>query len=260
MRYWYQKPHPSLSKCTRTVLIMEGFSKPGSDNLPIVTNGASALLCRMEKDETGNETISALTLFGKSIPAGSISVNANTTIIIYFFKPFVLASLFNIPAVKLMQSPVELSHWNAHKTNALKTQLVYSGSTKRKREVLDNLLILQLQQQQTACEIIQYATDEMMIHTAKHVLSDLLRKLHVNERTFQRLFKKYVGITAGQYRRICQFQLSFTQLRSKKFGKLTDIAYDNGFADQSHFIRSFKDFTQITPHDYLKYGLKNKVE
>jgi hypothetical protein len=133
---------------------MEGFSKPGSDNLPIVTNGASALLCRMEKDETGNETISALTLFGNSIPAGSISVNANTTIIIYFFKPFVLASLFNIPAVKLMQSPVELSHWNAHKTNPLKTQLVYSGSTKRKREVLDNLLILQLQQQQTACEII----------------------------------------------------------------------------------------------------------
>jgi AraC-like DNA-binding protein len=47
-------------------------------------------------------------------------------------------------------------------------------------------------------------------------------------------------------------------LRGKGFNNLTDIAYDNGFADQSHFIRSFKEFTQITPNDYLRSGLKEK--
>ena len=72
------------------------------------------------------------------------------------------------------------------------------------------------------------------------------------------MFKKYVGVTPNQYRRICQFQVSFAQLRGKEFNKLTDVAYDNGFADQSHFIRSFREFTQITPNDYLRSGLKEK--
>jgi AraC-like DNA-binding protein len=49
-------------------------------------------------------------------------------------------------------------------------------------------------------------------------------------------------------------------VKNGEFDKLTDVAYKTGFADQSHFIRSFKEFTQITPNDYLKSGLKDKDE
>ena len=183
------------------------------------------------------------------------------TIIAYFFKPFALASMFNMNAAKLLGLLLsDLGNWHAHKTNALKTQLIYASSTSRKIEVLDNLLIQQLQQHKRECEIIKYATDQIMLDPGTEILSEMLSKLDLNERTFQRTFKKYVGVTPNQYRRICQFQLSFYQLRSKDFNKLTDIAYDSGFADQSHFIRSFKEFTQITPNDYLKSGLKDKNE
>jgi AraC-like DNA-binding protein len=258
MKYWYQKPNHLLSDYVRTVLILEGFSQAEKDQLPLVTNGMPAFLCRTEKTETGDETILQLTLFGKSSTEDSWNVNESTTIIAYFFKPFALASLFNVAAKKLTEEPVEFSKWSPHKTNALKTQLVYASSTKKKIEVLDHLLIQQLQQNKKECEMIQYATDEIMCNPDTEILSALLTKLDINERTFQRSFKKYVGVTANQYRRICQFQVSFDQLRGKEFTKLTDIAYDNGFADQSHFIRSFKEFTQTTPNDYLRSGLKEK--
>ena len=260
MKHWYQQPHKLIADYVRTILIPEGFSKSETADLPIFTNGMPALFCKTEKDQSGNENIIQLALFGKSVPEDHSVVNINETIIIYFFKPFALASMFNINAAKLIDSPIELGNWHAHKANALKTQLIYASSTSRKIEVLDNLLIHHLQQNKRECEIIKYVTDQIMIDPGTDILSEMLSKLDLNERTFQRMFKKYVGVTPNQYRRICQFQLSFYQLRSKDFNKLTDIAYDNGFADQSHFIRSFKEFTRITPNDYLKSGLKGKNE
>ncbi len=261
MKHWYQKPHQSISEYIRTVLILEGFSESDAAKLPLFTNGMPALLCRTEKGQTENETIAQLTLFGKSIPQDCWEINSNTTIIAYFFKPFALASIFNIPAAKLLENPIDLCNWSPHKTNALRTQLIYAAPTRRKIEVLDNLLIHQLEQHKKECEIIKYATDQIMCNSGTtEILSATLENLNITIRTFQRIFKKYVGVTPNQYRRICQFQFSFAQLRANQFNKMTDVAYDNGFADQSHFIRSFREFTQITPQDYLRSGLREKKQ
>lgn len=261
MKHWYQKPHQSISGYIRTVLILEGFSESQAEKLPLFTNGMPALLCRTEKAQADNENIVQLTLFGKSIPQDCWEINTTTTLIAYFFKPFALAGIFNISAAKLIENPIDLCNWSPHKTNALRTQLIYAGPTLRKIEVLDNLLIHQLEQHKNECEIIKYATDQIMCNSgATEILSATLQNLNISLRTFQRIFKKYVGVTPNQYRRICQFQFSFAQLKAKQFNKLTDVAYDNGFADQSHFIRSFREFTQITPQDYLRSGLREKKQ
>ena len=260
MKHWYQQPHEKISAYVRTVLILEGAVAADPNSLPLVTNGMHGLFCKTETERAGNENILQLNLLGRSIPDDHWTVNDNTTIIAYFFKPFALATFFAIAAKQLNESPVDLSQWNAHKTNALKTQLAYADTTSRKIDILDNLLFHQLQQNKKVFEIIQFATDQIMCDPGIEILSAMVSKLKLNERTFQRIFKKYVGVTASQYRRICQFHISFAQVRSGDFDKLSDVAYDNGFADQSHFIRSFKEFTQVTPNDYLRSGLKDKEQ
>jgi len=255
MKYWYHKTNHLLAEYVRTVLVIEGFTEHGFNALPIFTNGMPTLFCRTEKGQTEYEHVEQLTLFGTLTPPGCWTINEQATIIAYFFKPFAMTGLFNTSAKKLKENPIDLCNWSPHKFSALKMQLVYADSTTRKIEVLDNLLIGQLRLHKRACEIIQYATDQIMYHSGREILPEILKELHLTERTFQRIFKKFVGITPTQYRRICQFQLSFGQLRSKQFDKISDVAFDNSFADQSHFIRSFKEFTKITPKDYLRKGL-----
>ncbi|MGC4034989.1 MAG: AraC family transcriptional regulator [Chitinophagaceae bacterium] len=256
MRYRYQKPNSAIATCVKTLLVLEDCIDDVENKLPMVTNGMPVLLCKMITAENGFENIQELALYGKSTSQADWEIKRDTTIIAYFFKPFTVAPLFNIPATDFLKNKIELQNWNAHQTNALKTQLMYAATTERKIEVLNNLLTHLVEQNKRECEIIRIATDEIMLNPGHDSLSSIIEKTDLNQRTFQRIFKKYTGVTPMQYKRICQFQLSFTQLRSGDFNKLTDIAYDNDFADQSHFIRSFKEFTQITPNDYLKSGLK----
>jgi len=257
MKHWYAKPNTILAEQIRTVLVIEGFSTAGSGNLPVFTNGMPVLFCKTEKNHDSYEDIIQLSLYSSS-PTDIWTVNQRTTIIAYFFTAFTIAPLFNIAANQLSEKPFDLNTWNPHKYTALKTQLIYATATDLKIEVLDNLLTQQLSENQQQYAIVQYATDKIMQYSNKEIIAEILHSSGINERTFQRIFKKYVGVTATQYRRICQFQQSFGQLREKQFDKISEVAYDNGFADQSHFNRSFKEFTEITPNDYLKKGLKNK--
>ena len=213
MKHWYQRPGKLLTEFVRTVLIIEGFSEPDSNSLPIFTNGMPTLFCKTEKSPSGYENVKRLTLYGNFINSYCWTTNDNSTIIAYFFKPFVLAAIFNMPAKNLLNTPVDLCNCSPHKYNALRTQFIYADSTSRKVEVLDNLLVQQLNENKKIFEIIQNATDQIICNSDTGILSEILFELKLNERTFQRIFKKYVGVTPTQYRRICQFELSFRQLR-----------------------------------------------
>jgi AraC-like DNA-binding protein len=212
-----------ISDYVRSVLFIDGSCDPDPSSPPLVTNGMATLFYKDGK----------LTLFGKSVPSERWNIDDGTKIIAYFFKPFAAPVIFNLDAKKLdviVLGPIDANG-------------------------IDDLLINKLNPN---CEIIRYATDQIILDPSTEVLPRILKRLNINERTFQRIFKKYVGITASQYRRICQFQSTFTQLRTQDFQSLTDLAYANGFADQSHFIRSFKEFANTTPNNYLKSGLKSK--
>lgn len=261
LKHWYIKPDKELADYVKTILVIENFSKPAFQNHPIFTEGMPALFCRTEKDEnTGFERVTHLTLYGTSAPAECWNMNDKTTIVACFLKSFVLPALFNISAKELKGKPIEFCKLSPHEFNALKTQLAYANSTKRKIEILQSLINGRIDLNSRNCDIVKVATEHIMYHPEINSFSEIIDQLHLTERTFQRIFKKFVGITPTQYRRICQFQLSFGQLRSKQFTKVSDVAFDNNFSDQSHFIRTFKEFSQTTPNDYLRNGLKRRDE
>lgn len=258
MKQEYHRPNDLLADIVRTVLVIDGSRDADEHAPPIFTNGMPTLFCKTKTDRNSVQKVSQVALFSMAAPANYWSVDESTSIVAYFFKPFALSCLFKVDARSLSKGLTDLDSWSPHRYNALKTQLLYADTIPKKIEVLDNLLIHQLSENKSLLDIIHYATETMMLNPSNEVLTEIMRELALNERTFQRTFKKYVGITATHYRRISQFQLSFDHLRSKEYEKVSDVAFDNGFADQSHFIRSFKEFTDTTPNDYLQNGLTPK--
>ncbi|MFK7924411.1 MAG: helix-turn-helix transcriptional regulator [Bacteroidia bacterium] len=62
---------------------------------------------------------------------------------------------------------------------------------------------------------------------------------------------RYLGCTMGKYRRKLKLMRALTAMRNAQ-SSLTEIAYDNGFTDQSHFCRVFKQYLGYSPLQYRK--------
>lgn len=68
-------------------------------------------------------------------------------------------------------------------------------------------------------------------------------------------FPKYFNMGFGEYIRNIRVEKA-TQLLSSTKITLSEIAYDCGFADQSHFTRCFKDVFGVTPLNYRNLNTK----
>ncbi|NAS30417.1 AraC family transcriptional regulator [Flavobacteriaceae bacterium R38] len=77
-------------------------------------------------------------------------------------------------------------------------------------------------------------------------LSDIL---NVHSVTISKQFRKYFNCTYGEYMRKLKVNNSIDLIKASNL-PLLDIAYYCGFADQSHFSRSFRQYTGFTPSEF----------
>lgn len=82
-------------------------------------------------------------------------------------------------------------------------------------------------------------------------LKNLSALLEIHPVHLSREFSKYFGTTLGNYIRLLKLNKAFYLLASKQFS-MTEICYECGFYDQSHFISNFKSIYKRTPTGLLK--------
>jgi methylphosphotriester-DNA--protein-cysteine methyltransferase len=70
----------------------------------------------------------------------------------------------------------------------------------------------------------------------------------------ERMFDKYVGVSMTGYALLDRFHAGLKQLLAADYARLSDIAYDNGYFDQTHYIRNFKRFSGQSPSRFAAQG------
>ncbi len=74
----------------------------------------------------------------------------------------------------------------------------------------------------------------------------------LGKKQFERVFREFVGMNPKEYGRIARFQRALRMMQLG-FRDNADIAYANGYSDQSHFIREFRQFSSLTPKQLVEY-------
>ena len=82
-------------------------------------------------------------------------------------------------------------------------------------------------------------------------LDEVAEAAGVHPAHLSRVFRQRMGCTVGEYVRRLRFEFACRQVLTTK-RPLCEVAYEAGFADQSHFNRTFRTRLGVTPYTYRK--------
>jgi len=82
-------------------------------------------------------------------------------------------------------------------------------------------------------------------------LSDLASACNVHPVTISKGFRQHFGCSLGEFRRRLMVRRSLALVRESGMS-LGEVAFACGFADQSHFIRTFQALTRLRPGEFQR--------
>lgn len=244
--------HISLASYVHSIVVLEENDLHGECVIPLIAKGLPSIVFQFTgaANNNGNDP---LVLYGQNLKPFEFYASGHLTIIAYFLHPHILNSFFGFEANEVTDLSIDLSFSQPAKDINLKEQLLNAASLNERLQLMNDYVLKLAGSIYTDINKgIAFATCAIQKNNGLISLKSIQSELRVTERTFQRLFDHHVGLSPKTFCKVCQFNSAFQQLGSGQFSKLGDIAYQNGYADQSHLIRVFKEFTNISPKEYLK--------
>lgn len=99
--------------------------------------------------------------------------------------------------------------------------------------------------------LIQYATQRIIKSRGNLNIADLSNDCGYSTRYMVKIFEKYVGLSPKLFSRIMRFQYVVQALEVNEYPHILDHIYELGYCDQNHFIKDFKQFSRLTPKNYI---------
>lgn len=255
MKYQHFPPPEHLKEYIHAIWTLD---LPANSEAPpsfrTFAEGTPGLIFQQVKDGSlfqNDQPLKDLFLYGPATTHARLHATGDLHIVGIFLRPNALKTVFGLNAGLLADTCLDAGTLAVREHQLLPEQLVNARSLTDRIGLLASWIKVQAEKNQERRDnMIQYAVSAIAGSKGNVVLKGLQIELQLSERTFERKFKEYIGISPKLFSRICRFQSSLQQLRANDFSKLSDIAFDHDYADQSHFIRSFKEFAGFSPLQY----------
>lgn len=239
-----------LELFVREILVFENEDSAKNSRIPFFADGYPGIIYRQSENKAfllpRKKVLSMFFLYGQTIEPIEFSMDGAYLFIVFQLYPFASKLLFDVDPKKLNDDCYDLS--TVEGANRTLEALAAVSQKESQLEIIAKF-IAKLARKKAMEEYreIQRAIEIVTDHRGLITIHTLAQLLNTSERTLQRKFNHYVGISPKKFAKIIQFQTSVEQISTGSFSKLTDVVYENGYADQSHFIRNIKKFTGKRP-------------
>jgi AraC-like DNA-binding protein len=205
-----------------------------------------------QKDQNHLERLPNSFLYGQITDFKDIFLLKETPLIIVVFQPDGINKLLGVPANGLRDLIVQTEDIFGKDGLELAERLFENNTTQEKIGILNGFFINLVLRQTLKSENLMTPTLEFIFRNKGIVSLPQLEKFTgYTERHIERKFLEVVGMAPKRFINIVKLHNFLKHLNEKSGGSnLTQIAYEAGYADQSHLIKEFRKYTGMTPKQY----------
>ena len=168
------------------------------------------------------------------------------------FYPYGFANFIDLPLNELGNKETPLNKlFGDEKAEQLSQKIIQAKTTNERIDIIERFLFDRLNDQATIDNIVKSTIDTMFLSKGSKPLNIILKNDLTKRRQLERKFTKQIGISPKQLGKVIRLQATLKMLLNQTTETLTDIAYECEYYDQAHFIKDFKEFTGITPKEFL---------
>jgi AraC-like DNA-binding protein len=192
-------------------------------------------------------------LYGHQNGFYDIELAGNLSVFSIVFQPQGLMQFFKFPLNEICNRNVSLKDINGQAGRDLEEKMNETMTFNQRVSVIETYLL----------NLLKNNFDDFNFRRINHV-SKLIKHTHGNigiaqmaseaclsRKQFERIFAENIGISPKQYLKIIRFQSAIFQKQQNNNLNMTELSYESGYFDQSHFINDFKSLCGLTPKQYF---------
>jgi AraC-like DNA-binding protein len=253
MNYKVYTPSPELQSFVKCFWTLEEERQEQPVKQRIVPDGCMEMIFHYgdpykQYFEDGSSIIQPGSfVFGQITKFIEIAPTGVSGIVSARFLPEGLMPFLPIPVVSLENRAVSIVDLFGEKGKTLEDEVTEARDNGHRIKLIEAFLLSLPVNPQIVDEIARSCVEEIFESGGQLGVIALADKTHISRRNIERRFTQAIGMSPKQLSRIVRLQATLKMLQQKQFTTLTSLAYENGYYDQAHFIKDFKEFTGISP-------------
>lgn len=181
----------------------------------------------------------------------SISAHQKSEMFVIQFKSFGTYPFFQFPAENLNEKICTSEEFFENELLTVRENILKQSTSKDKFRIAENWLSKRYDSTKIPSEELLTVIQKLQQEPAAHLNEIIDHYPHTQKHLIDQ-FKKYVGLTPKYYQRILRFNDILQQIKQQESILWSQVAYQCGYSDQSHFIKEFKHFSGFNPKKFIK--------
>lgn len=258
MKYQTYKPYKDLASIVKFYWTLEVPFDPKNQKQKIVPDGCIEMTFnfgdKIKRYTSENDFIlhpNAMVM-GQRTKSYDILPVGNVDTFAICFYPVGFVNFVKSPLENLVDKETPITElFGEAEANELERQMIQAIDTQKRIDIIETFLLKKLNERTTISNIVKSTVDTLLKTNGTTPINVILKDDISKRKQLERHFKKQIGISPKQLGKAIRLQANLHLLLNKKSETLTDIAYENEYFDQNHFIKDFKELVGVTPKEFL---------
>ena len=164
--------------------------------------------------------------------------------------PIATWQLLGVPMHELVNRVVHLADLLGPAAREREEQLHDAGSWDARFDLLDAALTRRLRTVREVPPPLAWAYESL---AGRATVGAIATELQWSRRRLATAFREHVGLTPKAFARVIRFDRVVRQVKAMRAGVTpawSSLAFECGYADQSHLVREFREFAGLTPTEF----------